>query len=150
MVWSIRAAQGVAEVVGDNGGAQEGLPLPEVPEQPVEAHQSQAQVGTSQAQAGTSHAQAETSHAQAQPDGLPLTDARKLARAVSQVNGLQAEIAGLRERLGVTEEALRVERRRNFADGSDRSAWESEKTILERRLEICTQERDHGKLGPVE
>ncbi|KAL3701887.1 hypothetical protein R1sor_019909 [Riccia sorocarpa] len=142
------------EVVGDNGVGQQGeIPQPEVPSQPAQAHLSQAQAGTSNpvAQAGTSYAvagtsnaqtetsnaQAGTSNAQAQADGPPLTEDQKL------VINLQAQIASLNERLGTTEEALEIERCRNFADGSERSAWEWEKTILERRLEICTQERDN-------
>ncbi|KAL3697966.1 hypothetical protein R1sor_012042 [Riccia sorocarpa] len=140
--------------------SQEGeIPQQDVPSQPAQAHLSQAQagtsnpvaqVGTSHAVAGTSNAQAETSNAQAgtsnahaQADGPPLTEDQKL------VINLQAQIASLNERLGAAEEALEIERRRNFADGSERSAWESEKTILERRLEICTQERDNDKVGPV-
>ncbi|KAL3684768.1 hypothetical protein R1sor_002790 [Riccia sorocarpa] len=79
-----------------------------------------------------------TSNAQAQADGPSLTEDRKL------VINLQGQIPSLNERLGAAEEALEIERRRNFADGSERSAWESEKTILERRLEICAQERDNG------
>ncbi|KAL3688189.1 hypothetical protein R1sor_014498 [Riccia sorocarpa] len=117
-----RAAAGWdPEVVGDNG-----------------AGTSHAVAGTSNAQAGTSNAQAGTSNAQAQADGPPLTEDQKL------VINLQAQIAGLNERLGAAEEALEIERRRNFADGSERAAWESEKTILERRLKICSQERDNA------
>ncbi|KAL3696518.1 hypothetical protein R1sor_010594 [Riccia sorocarpa] len=151
-----RAAAGWdPKVVGDNGVGQEGeIPQPEVPSQPAQAHMSQAQAGTSNpvaqagtshavagtsnAQAGTSNAQAGTSNAQAQADGPPLTEDQKL------VINLQAQIAGLNERLGAAEEALEIERRRNFTDGSERAAWESEKTILERRLEICSQERDNA------
>ncbi|KAL3678829.1 hypothetical protein R1sor_021785 [Riccia sorocarpa] len=57
----------------------------------------------------------------------PLADAQKLALA-------EAEVAQLKTQLVVTEEAVRVERRRNFADGFDRATWEVERTTMQRAI----------------
>ncbi|KAL3693468.1 hypothetical protein R1sor_007119 [Riccia sorocarpa] len=65
----------------------------------------------------------------------PLTDPQRLAVA-------EAEVARLKTQLELTEEAVRVERLRNFADGSDRAAWDVERTTLQRDVDFAREVRD--------
>ncbi|KAL3685128.1 hypothetical protein R1sor_003150 [Riccia sorocarpa] len=69
--------------------------------------------------------------------GPPLTDAQKLALA-------EAQVARLKTQFELTEEAIKVERLRNFADGSDRAAWEVERTTLQRDVDFARESRDQG------
>ncbi|KAL3687318.1 hypothetical protein R1sor_013627 [Riccia sorocarpa] len=57
----------------------------------------------------------------------------------------EAEVARLKTQLELTEEAVRVERLRNFADGSNRAAWDVERTKLQRDVDFARESRDQGK-----
>ncbi|KAL3682241.1 hypothetical protein R1sor_000263 [Riccia sorocarpa] len=71
------------------------------------------------------------------------TPVEELAAAKKKVIELEAEVARKKDQLEITVDALEVERRRNFADGSVRAAWDVERAELERRTDLLTRERDH-------
>ncbi|KAL3700760.1 hypothetical protein R1sor_018782 [Riccia sorocarpa] len=64
--------------------------------------------------------------------------------ARGKVVELEAKVAEQTDQLKRTAEALEAERRRNFADGSLRAAWDLERHDLQRRIDLLSRERDHG------
>ncbi|KAL3698105.1 hypothetical protein R1sor_012181 [Riccia sorocarpa] len=76
--------------------------------------------------------------------GPTLTPAEELEAAKKKITELEAEVAWLNDLLKITADALEVERRRNFADGSIRAAWDLERAEFERRIALLTRERDHA------
>ncbi|KAL3689618.1 hypothetical protein R1sor_015927 [Riccia sorocarpa] len=122
MSWSPRQeAQGLLEELSQNVGIQSAPAPPDEDDGPVQAHVP---------------VQHPVEVFQGPGDGPPpLTDAQKLAVA-------EAEVARLKTQLELTEEAVRVERLRNFADGSDRAAWEVERTTLQRDVDFARESRD--------
>ncbi|KAL3675382.1 hypothetical protein R1sor_025330 [Riccia sorocarpa] len=76
--------------------------------------------------------------------GPTLTPAQELEAAKKKITKLEAEVVGLKDQVKITADALEVERRRNFADGSIRAAWDLEWAELERRIALLTRERDHA------
>ncbi|KAL3684918.1 hypothetical protein R1sor_002940 [Riccia sorocarpa] len=78
----------------------------------------------------------------AHPEGPPLTPAQELVAALLKTIELQAEVIGLKDQLKKTSDALEVERRHNFADGSVMATWHVERTEFQRRIELLTRERD--------
>ncbi|KAL3695621.1 hypothetical protein R1sor_009697 [Riccia sorocarpa] len=67
------------------------------------------------------------------------------ARARLKLVVAEAEVARLMTQLELTEEAVRVERLRNFADGSDRAAWDVERTTLQRDVDFARESRDQDE-----
>ncbi|KAL3695880.1 hypothetical protein R1sor_009956 [Riccia sorocarpa] len=64
--------------------------------------------------------------------------------AQKKVTELEAKVAQPKDQLKNTADALEVERRRNFTDGSVRAAWDVERTEFQRKIELLTRERDNA------
>ncbi|KAL3676433.1 hypothetical protein R1sor_026381 [Riccia sorocarpa] len=121
------AAQGLLEELSQNVGSQSAPAPPDENEGPVQAHvpvQDPVEV------------------VEGPGDGPPLVDGEPALTDAQKLTVAEAEVARLKTQLELTEEAVRVERLRNFADGADRAAWDVERTTLQRDVDFARESRD--------
>ncbi|KAL3676616.1 hypothetical protein R1sor_026564 [Riccia sorocarpa] len=72
-------------------------------------------------------------------DAPPAHPGPEPADALKQITELEAKVTGFKDQLKKTSDALEVERRCNFADGSVRAAWDVERRIELRTRDVMTE-----------